>query len=121
MFFKLFCGAICITWGWIFSSLNCSRNYLFYYKEEKFIQLLVRNFICFFQKLEMVLKPLFVFVFLWFFVVGAIHQNQLIISVCDDFCQWLYEGIPFLNQAQEQQLRIDLENGLPFNGVDGYV
>ncbi|KAK3794624.1 hypothetical protein RRG08_003770 [Elysia crispata] len=38
-----------------------------------------------------------------------------------DFNKWLYEGIPFLNQAQEQQLRIDLENGLPFNGVDGDV
>ncbi|RUS84255.1 hypothetical protein EGW08_008007 [Elysia chlorotica] len=38
-----------------------------------------------------------------------------------DFNKWLYEGIPFLNQVQEQQVRVDLESGLPYSGIDGDV
>ncbi|GFS13557.1 poly(A)-specific ribonuclease PARN-like domain-containing protein 1 [Elysia marginata] len=38
-----------------------------------------------------------------------------------DFNKWLYEGIPFLNNVQEKQIKSDLESGLPFNGIDGDV
>lgn len=38
-----------------------------------------------------------------------------------DFNKWLYEGIPFLNNVQEKQVRNDLESGLRFNGIDSDI